>query len=134
MQTIICKTFEVAPGSFWFPFHPKTAGPYGADSSWETACIPNDLIEFVLFPVNDSLSLSVNNFVIVGLIVTYYSRKITDNSISTFEVAPKLFPFNPEMPGLMEPILVEKLLDIPNDLIEFVLFCLLCILKSLRVL
>ena len=45
----IYKTFEVAPGSFWYPFHPKTAGPYIEDSSLETASIPNDLIEFVLF-------------------------------------------------------------------------------------
>lgn len=134
VENYIYKNFEVATGSFWSPFHPKTARPYRADSSLETASISNNLIEFVLFPVNGSFSFCANNFVIVGLIVTYFSLKITGNSISTFEVAPKLFPFNQKMLGFMEPILVEKLLDIPNDLIEFVLFCLLCILKPLRVL
>ena len=32
MQTIIYKSFEVASGSFWFPFSFKNVGPYGADS------------------------------------------------------------------------------------------------------
>ena len=62
MQTIIYKSFEVASGSCWFPFSFKNVGPYGAESRWETACIPNDFIELVLF-------LGLNVFLVIIIII-----------------------------------------------------------------